>query len=200
VSYHTGAGYGDATFLPNATSGINGFLNQTNTTTGTPDGTPLYNQEFDLGNDWPWQLEMAANTNFYAAWQPVRVRAGGGYSDSYISGFFINETGLQWTSTPERPGVRDDGFGGWLGESSFIGVSDSRGRMCLLTKINTQCVLGGTASRNCSSASATTTIVPRQFRAALMSSSCRSTSERRRGRSGSSVIVTRSVAALEEIH
>jgi hypothetical protein len=66
---------------------------------------------------------MAANTNFYAAWQPVRVNAGGGYSSPFVSGFFVNETGLQWTSTPGEPGARDDRFGGWLGESLFLFIS-----------------------------------------------------------------------------
>jgi hypothetical protein len=75
----------------------------------------LYNQEFDQGNGFPFQLVINP-ANAYAAWQSVGLNAGGGYSGLYVSGFFINETGLQWTSTPEQPGSANDIFGGWLGE------------------------------------------------------------------------------------
>jgi len=59
---------------------------------------------------------MAVNVNFYAAWEPVRINAGlGGKEESGLnSGFFINATGLQWTSAVV-PGVNDE-FGGWLSE------------------------------------------------------------------------------------
>ena len=79
-------------------------------------GATLYNQEFDLGTSFPWMLEMATNTVFYSAWQPVRLNAGGYSSDPSASGFFLNETGLQWSSTPDAPGASGDTFGGWLGE------------------------------------------------------------------------------------
>jgi hypothetical protein len=57
---------------------------------------------------------MAEYTQFYSSWQPVRVDAGVGGSDYEVSGFFINETGLQWTSNPTAPGTANDAFGGWL--------------------------------------------------------------------------------------
>jgi hypothetical protein len=59
---------------------------------------------------------MAENTNFYAAWQPVRVNAGVGGAESSVAGFFFNETGLQWTTNIEAPGTANDGFGGWIGQ------------------------------------------------------------------------------------
>jgi hypothetical protein len=77
---------------------------------------PLYSQLFDPGNGIPFRLQIEP-TNAYAAWQPVSVNAGGGYSDPFVTGFFINETGLQWTSSPDQPGSRYDSFGGWLGKS-----------------------------------------------------------------------------------
>lgn len=54
---------------------------------------------------------MAFNTNFYAAWQPVRIDAGLGTTQSgETTGFFINSTGLQFGSS------QGDNFGGWLGK------------------------------------------------------------------------------------
>ena len=57
---------------------------------------------------------MAANVNFYAAWQPVRIDAGLSSTDAIeeglTGGFFINATGLQWNET--------SGYSlGWLGTS-----------------------------------------------------------------------------------
>jgi hypothetical protein len=71
---------------------------------------------FDVGNTFPFRLQLDTVTA-YAAWQPVRVNAGGGYFNPQVTGFFINETGLQWTASPEQPGSDLDYFGGWLGES-----------------------------------------------------------------------------------
>lgn len=59
---------------------------------------------------------MAEYTQFYSSWQPVRVNAGVGGPSPFVSGFFINETGLQWTGNPSAPGSQTDAFGGWLGE------------------------------------------------------------------------------------
>ncbi len=61
---------------------------------------------------------MAEAVNFYAAWQPVRINVGGGSTSSDYgieTGFFINSTGLQWTSSPGNAGAAQDEFGGWLG-------------------------------------------------------------------------------------
>ena len=59
---------------------------------------------------------MAGNVNFYASWQPVRINAGLDTDDSGESGgFFINDTGLQWSSNNGQ-NAADDEFGGWLGK------------------------------------------------------------------------------------
>lgn len=59
-----------------------------------------------------------ATTQFYSAWQPVRVNAGVGGDGYAESGFFMNETGLQWTANVAAPGSPNDQFGGWLGKCS----------------------------------------------------------------------------------
>lgn len=64
---------------------------------------------------------MAENVNFYAAWEPVRINAGNGSTNSDYgieTGFFINSTGLQWTSSVGSAGSEGDAFGGWLGKSN----------------------------------------------------------------------------------
>ncbi|KAF2723839.1 hypothetical protein K431DRAFT_282532 [Polychaeton citri CBS 116435] len=109
-SYHTGAGLGDAVLTPNSTVASKGFLNGTNIT--SPTGKKFYNQEFDLGGDFPWALVPAPYTIEYTAWQPVRINAGQGVVDEY-SGFFINGTGLQWSTAPESEASRNL-FGGWI--------------------------------------------------------------------------------------
>jgi len=61
---------------------------------------------------------MAENVNFYAAWEPVRINAGlSSSTDSGLTGgFFLNSTGVQWTSSPgDNEG--SDAFGGWLGKA-----------------------------------------------------------------------------------
>ena len=71
---------------------------------------------------------MAEAVNFYAAWQPVRINVGGGSTSSDYgieTGFFINSTGLQWSSSPGNAGAAQDEFGGWLGMCS----ASSFGRM-----------------------------------------------------------------------
>ncbi|KAK4544399.1 hypothetical protein LTR36_004290 [Oleoguttula mirabilis] len=106
--YHTGAGLSDAVFFPTRTNvTAAGYLYPTNQTSAA--GQKYYYQAFNLGNPFPWQLVMAFNTNFYAAWQPVRVNAGlgGGDTTGESSGFFLNSTGLQY-------GGAEGGFDGWL--------------------------------------------------------------------------------------
>lgn len=93
-----------------------GYLGPTNL---TANGQQFYNALFDFGNDFPWGLSMAENTNFYAAWQPVRVNAGVSGTQPSVSGFFINETGLQWTTALNAPGTFNDEFGGWIGGCRF---------------------------------------------------------------------------------
>lgn len=57
---------------------------------------------------------MAPNTGQYAAWEPVRIDVGSGGNTTVASGFFINGTGLQWTSSAGQNGTEGDEFGGWL--------------------------------------------------------------------------------------
>lgn len=103
-SYHTGAGLNDAVFVPKPSPAklaqdpnyiSTGFLNATQ-------------QEFDLGNQFPYGFYMGGDTN-YAGWEPVHVDVGPG-----DSGFYFNNTdgsgrrGLKWNSAE---------FVEWLGES-----------------------------------------------------------------------------------
>ncbi|MCJ1277868.1 hypothetical protein MMC21_005682 [Puttea exsequens] len=60
-------------------------------------------QQFDYNTDFPLGFEMGSPDN-YAAWKLVNLDAIYGPGSS---GFFFNETGLQWSM--------GDGFGGWLG-------------------------------------------------------------------------------------
>ena len=53
-----------------------------------------------------------------ALWQPVELTAGGGSisrNNGIETGFFKNETGLQWSSTPSNVGSKDEIFSGWMG-------------------------------------------------------------------------------------
>lgn len=111
-SYHIGAGLSDPVFTTEAKYGIRGYLGNTNVT--SINGTKYYNQLFDQNNTFPWGLVMEENVNFYAAWEPVRIQAGASGTDYDVSGFFINETGLQWTSNTAQAGAYADAFGGWL--------------------------------------------------------------------------------------
>ncbi|KAF2164909.1 hypothetical protein M409DRAFT_24812 [Zasmidium cellare ATCC 36951] len=113
-SYHTGAGISDVSLTTNATAGIKGFLKITNITTPDSYDGHVYNQVFDLGNEFPWGLVMVPYDTFYTQWQPVEINAGAVGSGYTVSGFFINETGLQWTSSPGAIGSASDSFGGWF--------------------------------------------------------------------------------------
>ena len=119
---------------------------------------------------------MAVNVNFYAAWEPVRINAGlGGTGESGLnSGFFINATGLQWSSAVV-PGVNDE-FGGWLGEFllSLYPVLATRRE----DTDGVQSATGGTTPRSSSSASATTMRGRRRRMAVRTCTSAQSTSRR----------------------
>lgn len=106
VASHTGAGLNDAVLYENKTYAIKGFLNATNLT--SPDGGFLQEQLFDLGGGFPYGM-ITADVNFYAGWEPVRINAGDGEGR-----FFMNSTGLQWTSAPGLSAA-EDGFGGEFG-------------------------------------------------------------------------------------
>ena len=170
-AYHTGAGLNDAVMVPKEGAAIKGFLNGTN---GLVKGTKYQNMVFDLGNTFPYTMVMAENVNFYAAWEPVRVNAGGGASDPKgYSGFFIDGTGLQWTNALHKPpGSSASSFGGWLGEFRAISLSTV---MDFWLIGGVQFVAGGMARRSCSSGSATT-MIPRRV-AVRMCTCVQSTSE-----------------------
>lgn len=117
-SYHTGAGLNDVVFTTDCNASSVGNLSSTNLTSST---TPYYNQLFDLGTDFLWGLQMAQSDTFYAAWQPVRMNAGVSGNLPQVFGFFLNDTGLQWTSTSAGPGTPGDAFGGWMGRVMYVG-------------------------------------------------------------------------------
>ncbi|KAK0305728.1 hypothetical protein LTR91_009714 [Friedmanniomyces endolithicus] len=115
-TYHTGAGENDVVFDAALTnSSAKGFLTPVTNSTAPNNNF----QQFDLGTQpYPWTMIMAEAVNFYAAWEPVRINVGGGSTSSAYgieTGFFMNSTGLQWTSSPGNAGAAQDEFGGWLG-------------------------------------------------------------------------------------
>ncbi|KAK5121537.1 hypothetical protein LTR85_005370 [Meristemomyces frigidus] len=107
VGHHSGAGQSDAVFEPTRTNVTDaGYLTPANQTTAS--GEALYNQMFNLGNPFPWQLEMMYNTAPYGAWEPVRIQAGGLDKGDEAEGWvFLNSTGLQYSGS-------GSGFNGWL--------------------------------------------------------------------------------------
>jgi len=114
-AYHTGAGTNDAVLSKNKTHAIAGFLSDSDI--ATPDGDPLYGVKFDLDSSTgniTWGLEPEIAVNIYAAWQPVRIDVG--VEPGEYSAFFVNETGLQWTTS--TTGIPDS-FGGWYGRFAF---------------------------------------------------------------------------------
>ncbi|KAK3063314.1 hypothetical protein LTS18_001391 [Coniosporium uncinatum] len=100
-AYHTGAGLNDAVFTNNASATYiaKGFMNDTH-------------QEFNLGNPFPYGLELA-EVSFYAGWQPVRINAGWG-----DGGFKLNGSGLVTDENYIDPATNYTGvaasWGGWL--------------------------------------------------------------------------------------
>lgn len=114
-AYHTGAGLNDAMLSGNKTHAIAGSLTASNITT-TPGGDALYGVGFDLGGTGlSWGLGPQIGVNTYAAWQPVRIDAGGAAAGEY-SAFYVDGNGLQWTTG--ATGIPDS-FGGWFGEFGF---------------------------------------------------------------------------------
>ncbi|KAK4895383.1 hypothetical protein LTR27_006447 [Elasticomyces elasticus] len=92
-----------------------GFLSPVTNSTVADDNF----QEFDEGTDGAYVMTMVEAAGYYAAWQSVRLRlVEPGYTtsspDAMENGFFINATGLQWTSAPGQAGTSQDSFGGWL--------------------------------------------------------------------------------------
>ncbi|KAK5695066.1 hypothetical protein LTR17_024651 [Elasticomyces elasticus] len=77
-------------------------------------------QHFSVGTDHSYVMTIMAEAPYSdAAWQSVGLRDDmSGYTtsspDAIENGFFINSTGLQWTSTPGKAGTPEDSFGGWL--------------------------------------------------------------------------------------
>ena len=60
-------------------------------------------------------MKLALSDTAYTGWQPVRIDAGAGGSSTRGDGdgFFINSTGLQWSSAPGANATLDT-FGGWI--------------------------------------------------------------------------------------
>jgi len=50
------------------------------------------------------------NANLYAAWEPVRISVA---ENDGLGAYYINATGLQWTSAPVGT-PRGNEFGGWI--------------------------------------------------------------------------------------
>ncbi|KAK5730799.1 hypothetical protein LTR15_000737 [Elasticomyces elasticus] len=76
-------------------------------------------QHLSVGTDYSYVMAMVEAADSDAAWQAVSLRDEmSGYITSspnaIENGFFINSTGLQWTSTPGKAGTPEDSFGGWL--------------------------------------------------------------------------------------
>lgn len=92
---HTGAGLYDPVFDVNKTVGSVGQLDNGH-------------QAFDVGTN---TAELSMMYAPYAAWAGVAMNLGDG-----DSGYYLNENGLQWTSSPESPGGSTDSFKGWLGK------------------------------------------------------------------------------------
>jgi len=105
VASHTGAGLNDAVLYSNKSYAIKGFENATNITQSN--GEPYFNQLFDLGGAFPYDM-FVQDVNFYAAWEPVRIDAGSG-----SGGWFMNSSGLQLNTYPTGPAGSNQ-FGGWL--------------------------------------------------------------------------------------
>jgi hypothetical protein len=105
VASHTGAGLNDAVLYANKSYAIKGFENATNITQSN--GKPYFNQLFDLGGQYPYDLNVQ-DVNFYAAWEPVRIDGGSG-----TGGFFMNSSGLQFDTNPGGQAASNQ-FGGWL--------------------------------------------------------------------------------------
>ncbi|KAK3628321.1 hypothetical protein LTR56_018713 [Elasticomyces elasticus] len=62
---------------------------------------------------------MVQAASYDTAWQPVKLRLDmpditTSRPEAVENGFFINSTGLQWTSSPGKAGTSQDSFGGWL--------------------------------------------------------------------------------------
>ncbi|KAF2488157.1 hypothetical protein BDY17DRAFT_320656 [Neohortaea acidophila] len=105
IPYHTGAGFNDVVLSPTLDPSVRAFFN------GSKGARPHHNLLFNLGNDFPWFMDMEAYTNFYAAWEPVGINV----EFQKPGGFFLNGTRLQWTSNPSDS--IDQGtniFAGWL--------------------------------------------------------------------------------------
>ncbi|KAF2217248.1 hypothetical protein CERZMDRAFT_93298 [Cercospora zeae-maydis SCOH1-5] len=97
-TYHTGAGLNDVVFQSTQNNSAKAYFSPTNV-------TDRDNLLFDLGTTFTWGLVMVPNEQFYTAWQPVELNAGVHGSETTVSGFFMNDTGLQWNSSS---------FGGWI--------------------------------------------------------------------------------------
>jgi len=79
-TYHTGAGLNDVVLSSSSDGSPKGFLNGTY-------------QEFDLGGDFPWGLDVSGSSN-YANWEFAYINGGQG-----TEGFVLESDGLKWNTT-----------------------------------------------------------------------------------------------------
>ncbi|KIV86147.1 hypothetical protein PV11_01780 [Exophiala sideris] len=92
VSYHTGAGLGDAGLIANKTNAWIGYLNGTQQLFTYPNN--------EIG---PWPLAIVASTgNYYQAWYEATISIAS--EPVNYEGFFFNSSGLQYNQS----------VGGWL--------------------------------------------------------------------------------------
>ena len=81
--------------------------------------------------------------NFYSLWQPVRINAGSGGSKlANGAAFFINGTGLQYTTAPNGTEEENE-FRGWIGELTLLCL---HGTGLMVQPL--QCAIGGMADRS----------------------------------------------------
>lgn len=110
--YHVGAAENDVVFdshPSNEPTYLNGTNLQFNFTSST--GSSGYNIPYSL--TLPIEVE-------YASWQPTKANVG--FGDNY-GGFWINATGLQWTSDAAmNTTAKDNEFSGWLACNWWHGV------------------------------------------------------------------------------
>ena len=92
-------------------------MNRTKATGTRPNGQAAYPLVFDLGNGYPYTMQVV-DVNSYAAWEPVRINSA---ADSGTGAFYINATGLQWTSAPVGS-PRGNTFDGWIVCNWWYGV------------------------------------------------------------------------------
>ena len=121
-AYHTGSATNDAMLSSNISHRTRASLNASDL--HSPNGQALSGVLFDFNRpDIPFSMVPDRGANTYAAWQPVGINVGYAAASNY-SGFWIDNSGLQWTDAPT--GSNAEGFNGWLGKLSRSGPCRAR--------------------------------------------------------------------------